>query len=114
MFEKKKQEERMRKEEEEERLKRNEEARKKNSRRKLRNAKQGRQDKPDHPPPFLQGFQPQGSQTPPPPTFLEEVRREVLRVLREVLPVAPSAPAPTQVLGGSPAYGLAWPPLQRR
>ena len=111
MFEKKRQEEKVRKEEEE-RLKRNEEMRKKNSRTNFRNAKQGRQDKLDHPP-FLQGFQPQGSQTPP-PTFLEEVRREVLRVLREVLPVASSAPAPTQVLGGGPAYGLAWPPLQRR
>ena len=110
MFEKKRQEEKVRKEEEE-RQKRNEEARKTN-RTNLRNAKQGRQDNLNHPSPFLEGFQPQGSRSQA-STFLEEVRREVLRVLREVLPVASDAPAQAQALGRSPAYGLAWPRLQR-
>ena len=100
MFEKKRQEEKVRKEEEE-RQKRIEDDRKK-SRTNFTNAKQGRQDNFNHPPPF----QPQGISSPA-STFLEEVRREVLRVLREVLPVASPPPAQAQ------AYGLAWPRLQR-
>ena len=106
MFEKKRQEEKVRKEEEE-RQKRNEDDRNK-SRTNFRNAKQGRQENLNHPPPF----QPQGTGSPA-STFLEEVRREVLRVLREVLPVASPPPSQAQLLRGSPAYGLAWPQLQR-
>ena len=114
MFEKKQQEEKARKNEDAKK-KRDDEERKKR-RTNLRNARQGRQDHLNHPPPFMEGFQPgrpQGSQAPA-SSFLEEVRREVLRVLREVLPVASDALAQDQVLGRNHAYGLAWPPLQRR
>ena len=104
MFEKKKQEEKARKEREEKQRKA-EESRKK-SRENARKEKQRKQGE-------SRPFQPSGSQ-PQATTFLEEVRREVLRCLKEVLPLASGGPAPAQVLAGSPAYDLAWPRLQMR
>ena len=104
MFEKKRQEEKTRKEKEEKQRKA-EESRKKSR----ENAKKEKQRKQGESRPF----QPSGSQ-PQATTFLEEVRREVLRCLKEVLPLASGGPAPAQVLAGSPAYDLAWPRLQMR
>ena len=114
MFEKKHWEEKARKNEDAKKKRDKEERMKRRTN--LRNARQGRQDIPNRSPPFMEGFQPgrpQGSQAPA-SSVLEEVRIEVLRVLGEVLPVASDDLAQDQVLGRNHAYGLAWPPLQRR
>ena len=107
MLEKKRQEEKRK--EEEERLRKRKEV-KTNNRARFRSEKPWTQQNPSRLPPI----QPSGNQPSTTTAFLEEVRREVLRCLKEVLPLAAGSLSQAQAQAGSQAYDLAWPRLQMR